>query len=398
MKQSLTIEAVVSFFAAAFVIVPYCYLPAAFVAVVVGELSCKAHHVQRASGAGRLAYWAAHYAWDFAGHALLTLCLLLVYAQYAASSFAVFAGDARAAFATGALTLTYGLSALPLGYCYAPLFESRAAAQVGIAMLNFATGYGLAILAVILENFSPLGQATSEVLYPWFRLSPSFSVAEAMLPLVADFYISRVLDAADRPPPPLRWEVGGRALAYMGLTAPVFFALAVAADGRPRQELRRAAARAPRSAARSASTPPPAPPSRRCRPSRATTGRTTTSPPSAHGAEEHAREIARHDAGRGRGRGRRRRRRRRWPRAPRRARRSRRARSSSCARFTRVPAAGRALARRARARAGRAAAAAATTRARRRARRGGRRARGAVLGGDGEPRRRRRRGSTRCAG
>ena len=41
---------------------------------------------KRASGAGRLAYWAAHYAWDFAGHALLTLCLLLVYAQYAASS------------------------------------------------------------------------------------------------------------------------------------------------------------------------------------------------------------------------------------------------------------------------------------------------------------------------
>ena len=129
--QSLEIRAIVSFFAAAFVLVPYCYMPAAFVAVVVGEMECRAHAVQRASGASRAAYWAAHYAWDALGYALLTLALLATYGAFATSSFQVFAGTARAAAATAALTLAYGAAALPLGYCYAPLFESRASAQVG---------------------------------------------------------------------------------------------------------------------------------------------------------------------------------------------------------------------------------------------------------------------------
>ena len=129
--QSLEIRAIVSFFAAAFVLVPYCYMPAAFVAVVVGEMECRAHAVQRASGASRAAYWAAHYAWDALGHALLTLALLATYGAFATSSFQVFAGTARAAAATAALTLAYGAAALPLGYCCAPLFESRASAQVG---------------------------------------------------------------------------------------------------------------------------------------------------------------------------------------------------------------------------------------------------------------------------
>ena len=258
-------------------------------AVVVGELSCKAPRAAR-ERRGPARARAAHHAWDFAGHALLTLCLLLVYAQYAASSFAVFAGDARCVRDGRAHAHVRALGAAARLLLRAA-FESRAAAQVGIAMLNFAMATG--------SRSSPSSSRTSRRSgrrRPRCSTrgsgSPSFSVAEAMLRLVAD-YISRVLDAptARRP---LRWEVGGRALAYMGLTAPVFFALAVAADGRPRQERPRGRARARRARPRAAPTPPPAPPSRRCRPSRYD-GEDDDVAASARAPKSTRGEIARHD-------------------------------------------------------------------------------------------------------
>ena len=48
--------------------------------------------------------------------------------------------------------------------------------QVGIAMLNFTLGYGLAIAHLILANVSVTMVHVMEYATPYFRLSPSYAV------------------------------------------------------------------------------------------------------------------------------------------------------------------------------------------------------------------------------
>ena len=93
-------------------VIPYCYIPGAFVVFLVRERISKAKHLQLVSGVSVLSYWLATYLYDaflYFGLTLLVMAIFLIYGQESAQ---VFVGDAESALCTALLTLGYGLSVL----------------------------------------------------------------------------------------------------------------------------------------------------------------------------------------------------------------------------------------------------------------------------------------------
>ena len=56
-----------------------------------------------------------------------------------------FVGSVSVASATFLLFFTYGVAVLPLSYAYSFLFNKPSDAQIGIAAINFLTGFALVV-------------------------------------------------------------------------------------------------------------------------------------------------------------------------------------------------------------------------------------------------------------
>jgi hypothetical protein len=72
-RESIRIRTFLTLFAALFILIPFCFLPANFVIFVVKERASKAKHLQLVSGVHPNSYWVATYAWD-----LLNMTLVVV--------------------------------------------------------------------------------------------------------------------------------------------------------------------------------------------------------------------------------------------------------------------------------------------------------------------------------
>ena len=93
-------------------VIPYCYIPGAFVVFLVRERISKAKHLQLVSGVSIFSYWLANYLYDAFLYTLLTLLVMCIFLIYGKESAQVFVGDAESTLCTGLLTLGYGLSVL----------------------------------------------------------------------------------------------------------------------------------------------------------------------------------------------------------------------------------------------------------------------------------------------
>ena len=93
-------------------VIPYCYIPGAFIVFLVKERACKAKHLQLVSGVTVVSYWIATYLYDMFLYSILTLLVMLIFLIYGSDSARVFVGDAESFFCTFLLTLGYGFSAL----------------------------------------------------------------------------------------------------------------------------------------------------------------------------------------------------------------------------------------------------------------------------------------------
>jgi ATP-binding cassette subfamily A (ABC1) protein 3 len=100
-QQTIEIKTILSILASMFVLIPYCYIPGAFIVFLVKERACKSKHLQLVSGVNLGSYWAAHYLWDLSLFLILTLCVMAIFLIYSVDDSAdVFVGTTEAAFCT----------------------------------------------------------------------------------------------------------------------------------------------------------------------------------------------------------------------------------------------------------------------------------------------------------
>jgi hypothetical protein len=215
-QSILTIRAILAIFAALFVLIPFCYLPASFIIFVVKERSCKAKHLQLVSGVTPTSYWASTYSFDMINYALVCVAVIIVFICYQNDSFT---GDSGTTFATFLLFFLYGLAVIPLAYALSFIFNNHTAAQVGIASLLFILGFVLTIGSFILSNIDTTA-ATNEALKPFYRLSPPFCLGEGLINLATRSLYGLI---AGKKQSVWDWDIIGRLLVYLTFEAVGYF-------------------------------------------------------------------------------------------------------------------------------------------------------------------------------
>ena len=185
-KQSLEIKIMLSVLAGLFILIPFCYIPATFIVFLVKERVSKSKHLQLVSGVNMSAYWIATYMWDLTLYFLLTLCIMGVFLMYG-SSAEVFVGSKDAFLCTFALTLGYGVSALPFSYLLSRMFDNSSTAQISVAGIGWLTGFVTVISYVTMDSLEKT-QHIAAALQPWFRLFPAYNVGEGLMSISYAFW------------------------------------------------------------------------------------------------------------------------------------------------------------------------------------------------------------------
>ena len=208
-------QTILSLFAALFVLIPFCYIPASFGVFVVRERAIKAKHLQKVSGVSGAAYWLSTFAWDYFQYALLCGATMAVFESYGTPAFA---GSAQTRACTLCLLLAYGLSAIPLSYAYSFAFANHSTAQIGGMAINFFTGF-----VCVMANFIMLSVEktipTARTLVHVYRLFPPFNFGEGLIGMSRAYFEAFYLG---RGPPPFAWAVAGRSITAMVLECPLY--------------------------------------------------------------------------------------------------------------------------------------------------------------------------------
>lgn len=92
-QQAIEIRTILSILASLFLLIPYCYVPGAFIVFLVKERVSKSKHLQLVSGVELTSYWIGNYLWDLTLWLLLTMLIMVVFLIYGGNSAAVFVGD-----------------------------------------------------------------------------------------------------------------------------------------------------------------------------------------------------------------------------------------------------------------------------------------------------------------
>ena len=140
-QQSIEVRTILSIVTALFLLIPYCYIPGAFITFLVKERVSKSKHLQLVSGVNMTSYWLATYLWDLSLFALLTVLVMMVFVLYGSESAQVFVGDIESFIATATLTFGYGMSVLPFSYLLSRNFENPSTAQISVIGMIFVTGF-----------------------------------------------------------------------------------------------------------------------------------------------------------------------------------------------------------------------------------------------------------------
>eukprot|EP00475_Leptophrys_vorax_P005669 TRINITY_DN13418_c0_g1_i1.p1 TRINITY_DN13418_c0_g1~~TRINITY_DN13418_c0_g1_i1.p1 ORF type:complete len:835 (+),score=191.20 TRINITY_DN13418_c0_g1_i1:75-2507(+) len=215
-RQSSTLNVVLAVFAALFILIPFCYLPASFTIFVVKERSVKATHIQLVSGASVNAYWIATYLWDITNYVFIIGCVEIVFLAFQNSSFV---GTANKAWAVFMLFLLFGTSIIPLSYIYSLRFDNHSSAQVAISGIHFATGFVLTIVSYMADNMRGTARVNAN-LKKFYRLFPTFDLGEGLMQLTVSAFYEILYGSTTNA---FSWDVCGRNMVYMFVETIVFF-------------------------------------------------------------------------------------------------------------------------------------------------------------------------------
>uniref|UniRef100_A0A7S1VG15 ABC transporter domain-containing protein n=1 Tax=Grammatophora oceanica TaxID=210454 RepID=A0A7S1VG15_9STRA len=218
-QQEIEVQTVLSILASLFLLIPYCYIPAAFAVFLVKERVSKSKHLQLVSGVNLSAYWLSSYLWDLGLWLALSVLIMLIFLMYGTSSAAVFVGDVESFFCTFLLTFGYGLSALPFAYLLSRMFNNHSSAQIAIMGIFFITGF-VAVNAYFIMSSIESTQDIAEGMRPGLRTLPAYNVGEGFIQLSSAYWEREILGSEKYP---FDWDVCGRNLCLIyALSVPYF--------------------------------------------------------------------------------------------------------------------------------------------------------------------------------
>jgi len=221
-QETTEIKTILSVLASLFLLIPYCYIPGAFIVFLVKERVSKSKHLQLVSGVNMSAYWVSAYLWDISLFLLLTLLVMAVFLMYGRDAAVVFVGDTESFFCSMALTSGYGLSVLPYSYLLSRMFNNHSSAQIAVMALIFISGF-VAVNAYFILSSIEDTEHIAEGLLPFLRTQPAFNIGEGFIQLSGAYWEREIMNSEKRP---FDWDVAGRnvALLYL-LSLPYFFVL-----------------------------------------------------------------------------------------------------------------------------------------------------------------------------
>ncbi|GMH55684.1 hypothetical protein TL16_g01967 [Triparma laevis f. inornata] len=190
--QALEIKTILSLFASLFILIPYCYIPAAFVVFVVKEKSCKSKHLQLVSGVSVESYWLSTYLFDMFLYSILTIMIMTSFFIYGQGAAEVFVGSATSMLCTFLITFLYGASALPFAYLMSRSFSNHTTAQISVMGLFFITGF-VCVNSYFIMSSIDTTKATAATMVHYFRFFPPYNVGEALINLSTSFYLRTIL-------------------------------------------------------------------------------------------------------------------------------------------------------------------------------------------------------------
>eukprot|EP00850_Spirogloea_muscicola_P023272 SM000343S12828 [mRNA] locus=s343:29457:40992:- [translate_table: standard] len=237
-SEATMIQTVLAALAALFILIPFCYLSATFAVFIVKERAVKSKHLQLVSGASLLAYWTATYAWDVLNYIVITSITMLVFVLYQDSAFV---GTFFKSIAVLSLLTSFGLSVIPLSYCYSFGFSNHSSAQVAIAGLHFVSGFVTVVANLVMGAIEKTKvwlcvQALNKFLVHIYRVFPPFNLGEGLLGLSTMDIQSSFTGVTSSP---FGWTIVGRPIFLMALEAVFYLALTLAIDmDLPRKTMR----------------------------------------------------------------------------------------------------------------------------------------------------------------
>lgn len=233
LRSSLEIRVILSILTSLFILVPLCYIPAAFVAFLVKERVSKSKHLQFVSGVSPYMYWLGTYAWDLSLFAAIVGFILAGFFAFGEDAAAVYISEGESTVGLFLLLFLYGAAAIPLSYIYSFMFTNFSTAQISVMVINFMTGF-VAVLAYFVMSNVPSTQAAAEDIVHFFRFFPPYNVGEGMINLAAAYFVNEVLDESVGY---LDWEVSGRNIVFMAAQAVGYFGVILLTEFPPLQNL-----------------------------------------------------------------------------------------------------------------------------------------------------------------
>lgn len=227
--QALEYQIILSLLAAIFILVPLCYVPAAFTSFLVKERSSKSKHLQFVSSVNPYMFWIAAYIYDMSMYIILVAAIMAAFYCYGPQEAAIFVSIPESAGTITLLLLIYGASVLPLSYLYSNLFENHSTALISIMAINFFTGF-VFVLAYFIMSTIPLTQDAARQVRIFFLFFPAYNVGEGFIAVTSN-YISVFYFGKHKSY--LAWDVAGRNIIYMIIETFAYFTLVLLAESVP---------------------------------------------------------------------------------------------------------------------------------------------------------------------
>jgi len=209
--QALEIKTILSLFASLFILIPYCYIPAAFVVFVVKEKACKSKHLQLVSGISIESYWLSTYLFDIFLYFVLTMFIMTAFFIYGEASAEVFVGSSSSLLCTFLITFLYGASSLPFAYLLSRNFNNHTTAQISVMGIFFITGFVFVNSYFIMSSIESTEEVAKAAVH-YFRFFPPYNAGEALINLSTSFYLRTILGYKTYP---FDWDVCGMNLCNM---------------------------------------------------------------------------------------------------------------------------------------------------------------------------------------
>eukprot|EP01064_Diplonema_japonicum_P016941 TRINITY_DN24_c0_g1_i7.p1 TRINITY_DN24_c0_g1~~TRINITY_DN24_c0_g1_i7.p1 ORF type:complete len:1712 (+),score=594.56 TRINITY_DN24_c0_g1_i7:118-5253(+) len=205
------------------IMLPFCFIPANYVAFMVKERVTKSKHVQVVSGVRLPVYWMSNFCWDLLAFMVSTFLCFLMFFIFNRKEYV---GGGETFLATFLLFFFYGVTAIWAAYLSSFYFESPTVGQNTVLLGNYFSGFALVMTVGILQMVKST-RKVAKVLRFVFRVIPSFCLGDGILALAqlpSNKKMGITSDGA------LAMDVVGWDIVFLCIMCPVYALLSLSHD------------------------------------------------------------------------------------------------------------------------------------------------------------------------